>query len=321
MTEIENSSIPTFGRPKWAIESTMAKPHQLILRAHYLVLAAVLLGLLLQGLPYYLTPLLLRPRHELYWDWKPGGDVGRLLGLVGASMMTLMLAYSLRKRIARFRSLGRLSIWLDYHILLGIFGPLLVVLHTSFKVGGLVSIAFWSMLVVASSGVFGRYLYVLIPRSVDGEELSREAVWTQYEEVCESLRDHFSVSSEEIERLRKATAAILEPDRSAVHLLLTAPRDRLRLRALLRQTLQHWTLQHRTLQHRADRTSAVGRDFDHALREAFRLHRRALLLTKVRTLFHYWHVFHKPFAVVMYVLMLVHIGVASMTGYGLIRAG
>ena len=38
--------------------------------------------------------------------------------------------------------------------------------------------------------------------------------------------------------------------------------------------------------------------------------------TALHGLFHYWHVIHKPFAVVMYVFMVVHVVVASMTGYG-----
>ena len=45
------------------------------------------------------------------------------------------------------------------------------------------------------------------------------------------------------------------------------------------------------------------------------LHRRILLWQRVRELFHYWHVFHKPFAVVMYLFMVLHIGVAWITGY------
>jgi hypothetical protein len=32
-------------------------------------------------------------------------------------------------------------------------------------------------------------------------------------------------------------------------------------------------------------------------------------------LFHYWHVLHKPFALVMYLFMAVHVAVAVMTGY------
>ena len=43
--------------------------------------------------------------------------------------------------------------------------------------------------------------------------------------------------------------------------------------------------------------------------------RRILLWSRLHDLFHYWHVAHKPFAIVMYVFMLLHVGVALWTGY------
>ena len=63
--------------------------------------------------------------------------------------MLLMLLYSVRKRVGFLRRLGPLSRWLDGHIFLGVFGPLLVMLHSSFKVQGLVALSFWSMVAVA----------------------------------------------------------------------------------------------------------------------------------------------------------------------------
>ena len=63
----------------------------------------------------------------------------------------------------------RLRHWLSAHIWLCTLGPFLITLHTSFKVGGLVSIAFWSMVLVVSSGVVGRYVYVRIPKTLGGQ--------------------------------------------------------------------------------------------------------------------------------------------------------
>jgi len=70
-----------------------------------------------------------------YWDFKAGGHVGHPLGVVGSSMMLLMLLYSVRKRVPALRRVGPLGRWLDGHIYLGVFGPLLVILHSGFKVG------------------------------------------------------------------------------------------------------------------------------------------------------------------------------------------
>ena len=51
-------------------------------------------------------------------------------------------------------------------------GPVLVTLHTAFKFNGIVSIAYWSMVLVVLSGFVGRYLYVRVPKTLRGTELS-----------------------------------------------------------------------------------------------------------------------------------------------------
>jgi hypothetical protein len=47
------------------------------------------------------------------------------------------------------------------------------------------------------------------------------------------------------------------------------------------------------------------------------LRRRILLWDALHRLFHHWHVVHKPFAIVMYLFVVVHVAVATLTGYGL----
>lgn len=50
--------------------------------------------------------------------------------------------------------------------------PILVLFHTTFKFGGIVSIAFWSMVIVVLSGVVGRFLYIRLPRDWQGREFT-----------------------------------------------------------------------------------------------------------------------------------------------------
>jgi len=40
-----------------------------------------------------------------------------------------------------------------------------------------------------------------------------------------------------------------------------------------------------------------------------------ILWNKIHLLFHYWHVFHKPFAIIMYLIMLIHVAIAVWLGY------
>ena len=166
--------------------------------ALYLLSAAAVLAVLAAGADFYRTPLLERAHHDGYWQWKAGGSVGHTLGVVGSSMMVLMLLYSVRKRVGALRRLGPLGRWLDVHIFLGVFGPLLVVLHSSFKVQGLVALSFWSMVVVASSGVLGRYLYLQIPRTRAGEELALAELEAEDRELSGQLRTRFRLDEAQL---------------------------------------------------------------------------------------------------------------------------
>ncbi len=266
--------------------------------------ALVVIALWLQGADYYRTPLLERAHHEGYWRWKAGGSVGHTLGLAGSSMMVLMLLYSVRKRVGALRRLGPLGRWLDVHIFLGVFGPLLVVLHSTFKVQGLVALSFWSMIVVASSGVLGRFLYLQIPRTRAGEERALAEVEAEDRALTEQLRSRFRLAESQIARL---DALVAVPGRAGLlGGLVRLLTDDLRLRAALRAFARSCR----------DVPAPVFRDFERVVREKAQARRRILLWDRVHELFHYWHVLHKPFAVVMYLFMLVHVAVAFATGYG-----
>ena len=260
-------------------------------------------ALFARGLDFYRTPLLERAHHEAYWQLKAGGTTGGTLGIVGSSMMVLMLVYSLRKRLPWLRRAGPLSRWLDVHIYLGVFGPLLVVLHSSFKVGGLVALSFWSMILVASSGVIGRYLYLQIPRTRAGEELALAELERLDAELSERLRARFALDAAQLAGL---DAVVAVPPRTGLLAgLLRIVVDDVRLRSALRRFA-------RGFRHVP---ASSFREFERVVRQKAFVRRRILLWNRLHELFHYWHVFHKPFAIVMYVFMVVDVAVAIITGY------
>ena len=278
---------------------------RLLLVGIYTLAFGSLAWLAYRGLPYYLTPLAERPRHPLFWQLKPGGSWGLAYGIVGAVMMVVMLLYSVRKRFVALRRLGPVSDWLDFHILFGICGPLFILLHSSFKVQGLVALSFWSMVAVATSGIAGRYLYRQIPHSTSGDELSLAEVERLDQELAEQLMREAGLDAEAIRQL-DAVAAVGTGDRlSLIALALRFPLDSIRLDRRLRQFRRRFSSRARQLRRRDELL----------VRHKVSLRRRLLLWQRVRELFHYWHVFHKPFAIVMYLFMFVHIGVAWVTGY------
>ena len=118
------------------------------------VVLVIMVGL--GGWRYYRTPLALRGYAPAYKVHGPSGSVGLALGVGGSALMLLMQVYSLRKKWKRLGHLGKLPRWLEFHIFCGILGPVLITFHTSFKFNGIVSVAYWSMLLVVASGFVGR---------------------------------------------------------------------------------------------------------------------------------------------------------------------
>jgi hypothetical protein len=281
-------------------------PYKLLLALAYLLSLGFIAHLAWRGLPYYLTPLVERPRHEAYWALKPGGSLGHLFGIVGSSLMVLMQLYTVRKRFPGLRRVGRLRLWLDFHIYCGIIGPLLIVLHSSFKVQGLVALSFWSMIVVALSGFLGRYLYLQVPRRRSGTELSLNEVEEMTGRLTQRLRQETGLDEQSLALLDRLVLGGLRVEISLPVMLLRLPFEGISLRWKLRAY------------RRSLRRELPRKELRQLGRMAYQraiLQRRVLQLAKLQELFHYWHVLHKPFAVIMYIFMFVHIGVVLATGY------
>jgi hypothetical protein len=258
-----------------------------------------------QGRDYYATALTERPHHDLHWELKPGGSRGHALGIAGGSMMALMLLYSVRKRVPGLRRAGHLSTWLRGHIFLGIVGPALVILHTAFKVQGLVAISFWSMIAVAASGFAGRFLYLQLPRTAAGDELTLAEATELNRELSEELSARFGLTPAQMSELDAIAGSGHAERQSPLSLLLTLPIAPLLLRWRIARFRRRCLQVPRQL---LTRLASLARQ------KVF-LQRRLLLWSQLRELFHYWHVIHKPFAVLMYLFAVVHVAVAWITGY------
>ena len=117
---------------------------------------------------------------------KPGSGVGYYFGYVGGVMMLLMPLYSLRKHVGWARNWGSLRYWFMMHMVFGIGGPVLVLFHSTFHVKSLnAGVAFYSMLLVAVSGVVGRFIYKRIHHGLYGRQLSLE----ELQKAMDSIRE------------------------------------------------------------------------------------------------------------------------------------
>ncbi len=258
------------------------------------------------GADYYRTPIAERPFTDAYELLKPSGLVSHGYGIAGTAMMLIGVSlYSARKRVSLLANFGGLGNWLQFHIFLCTLGPFLVLLHTTFKFGGIVSIAFWSMAVVVTSGVFGRYVFSRIPKAMDGSFRGLKEIEEQGSQLEAEIRATGAVPPGQLEEVLAGPS--LRSPRGTIDALALAVRGDLATRL-------HLVRSRRALS-RAKVAPDVRRRVLGLLRNRLALEQQSRLLLPFQRLFSYWHILHLPLAIVLLIVTVVHVSVAFMFGY------
>ena len=261
------------------------------------------------GWEYYGLPLQERPHHALHSFLKPGGLWGHGLGIAGSSMILLLFLYSARKRELFGLRFGRTRSWLNVHIFFGMVGPVLITLHTAMKFNGIVSISYFSMLVVMFSGIFGRYIYMQIPRDPSGTALSLEQISSQDRLMTKILIEQYHVSGASLAYLNRISGAHLAGSQNGLAAMWAILLNDLKRPFLFRKLRRALYAENRSIPPRAMQTIL------HIALQKSLLLRRLAFLDSVNRAFYYWHVLHKPFAYVMLIIMFLHILLTVTFGY------
>jgi hypothetical protein len=262
----------------------------------------------INGYNYYTTSLEERFFSPDHISLKPSGAIGHGLGIIGTLMMILGVGiYMIRKRYKRFFNLGYLKHWLEFHIFLCSVGPVLVLYHTAFKFGGLVSVSFWSMVLVVLSGVVGRFIYLQIPRTIEGRELSVQELIEIKEKLAIRIRSVLSEDTSTLTEFERISSA----DRYKSFKLSTAigylHRDFFDIKKVMKLFNKRMKLLGISKIERKELIKAAKSELTMARRIAF--------LRTSQKLFQLWHIFHLPFAIAMFVIMIIHVAVTIIFGY------
>lgn len=270
------------------------------------VIASIYLGY--AGYSYYLTPYEERFFHPVHTVLKPSGIIGHGLGIIGSLMMLIGVGlYMMRKRLKSFSRLGAIKHWLELHIFLCSVGPVLVLFHTAFKFGGIVALSFWSMVAVAISGVIGRFIYVQIPRSIRGNEYSMDELKTLNQSYGEKLKNEFNLSDVLIGKLEYFASLKVYKSPNLLSIIPLTIKDHNANKKLLNEfkvELRNEKLSEKSIK----QITAV-------CNSKLVLSRKISLLNSVQEMFRYWHIIHLPFAIIMLIIMIIHIGVTVAFGY------
>jgi len=253
--------------------------------------------LFIRGFEYYQTPLEERFYQDSHAYLKASGIFGQGLGVIGTFLILFgVVLYITAKKYGYLERFIRLRYLLEFHIFLCTLGPIMILFHTTFKFGGIVSIAFWSMVIVVLSGVVGRYIYNQIPRTISGRELSLA----------------------EIKKEQAAGLSILDNLIGADTKLKS---DILDYHNPYGWGLQNYLYERKHSKQMAKRVAALDLIKEQktlVLKSAkveWKMERRIARLASMQRLFKLWHVFHRPFALIMLIIVVVHIGATLAMGY------
>jgi hypothetical protein len=239
-------------------------------------------------------------------------DVGYWIGVAGGVMMLILFGYPMRKHFAFARNWGHMKWWFWFHMALGIGGPWLILVHSTFRVGSLnAGVALYSMIIVALSGVIGRFIYRHVNKGLRGEEIGLQELQVFAGLHKDDARSRLSFAPEVEARLKAFEELQLNAKAGWGTYLLQVfwlPVQRWRayrecvaaLRAPLKRLAKH---------------NGWPRD------ELIKHHRRALKLvssyldavvgvaqfTAYERLFALWHVAHIPFVYLMVISAIVHV--------------
>lgn len=118
-----------------------------------------------------------------------GTWLGYTLGTIGALLIIWLMWLGIRKR-QYASSLGTVRGWLSAHIYLGVGLLVIATLHTGFQLGwNIHTLAYFLMVIVILSGIYGVYVYIRYPRLVNNPRQSRtrKEMLTQLEELDQKL--------------------------------------------------------------------------------------------------------------------------------------
>ncbi len=244
--------------------------------------------------------------HFSYW-----------IGIIGSVMMLLMLLYPIRKHAKFAQNWGALRYWFMLHMMFGIGGPILVLFHTTFHFKSLnATISLASMLLVAISGIIGRFIYRHIHRGLYGRQSDlkelQKAVNSSQEKINALLMDAPDISHQ----LRQFSDLALTHDgafstRAWRFVTLSWYRrklaahcsEELRKAVVLLAKSQHWSAEQQEIKWR----EAVQKvkDYLAAVQEAAQF-------STYEWLFRLWHIAHSPFVWLLGFSAIVHVIAVNM---------
>lgn len=236
----------------------------------------------------------------------PESGIGYWLGIVGGSLMLLLLIYPLRKRKASMQPVGSVKGWFRAHMMLGVVGPGLVLYHCNFSLGATNSnVALFCMVFVAGSGLVGRYLYARIHNGLYGQRAKLAELHVEADRLRESagltklLPELIAVLDASEKRITRGKGLS-----RAMRAVFVEWAERRRLNSYVSRALRNAAARRAVVAEHADSLRAAALRYGaHRLAAA----RRVAEFEACERMFSLWHVMHIPLFILMIIAAVVHV--------------
>lgn len=276
---------------------------------------------------YTMPPLLIIRTHFftvcmlalLYFGWMHRDDnylsaetgPGYLLGITGGSLMIILLLYPLSKRIKLMTQLIPIRYWFGIHMLFGVIGPIMVLFHSNFHLGSInSSIALVSMLLVAGSGLVGRYIYTNIHHGLYGSRITLSELKQETENNHSELLGMYAMDEKLNLRLISMEDKALQPYtgliKSLAHVIslaVNAQQLKLNVMQLVKESYND---------NREDKTLPDSKVVIQSVNRYTLALRRAAAFKLYERLFSLWHILHLPLFIMMIITAIIHIFAVHM---------
>lgn len=240
----------------------------------------------------------------LRFSYSPPDLRDHAFGIIGAALMLQTeLTYTWRKR--EFIRAGSRKRWLQVHIFTGLLGPALILWHAGFTLYGFAGAVTYLTILVMLSGVFGRYIYRSIPRTLLGEERTLEDIVEEQKNLEADLRLLLADKPRALNEI--FNLEILTARGSGFGALVRAAIDYYRARYRI----------HRYVADLSGRQFAAYKQLEETALKRLSLERRVIVLENSRRILANWRGIHQPLTLTLFYAIGLHILTAIYYGRGI----
>jgi hypothetical protein len=248
-----------------------------------------------------------------YEIFVPSEGVGYKLGIAGGCTMLLLLLYPMVKRTRLLGGVTKAAFWFKWHMVLGVVGPVMIFYHSNFSTGATNSnIALGCMILVAGSGVAGRYVYAKVHNGVHGARLDVGSLLAKATRLMQGMEADVGGSSSEVtkaladfsESALPKSSSLFKNFVNAMTLPVRTQFARGRIMSEVRGAIlsngakQKWS--------RAQERNHLNMARQH-VSEFLGAVSRAAQLTFWERIFSLWHLFHVPLFFLLLVSGVIHV--------------